>query len=93
VTGGKENSVAPSAITGSTKSMLIFAPWRIGLRPRKLGTSSRSAVTVSRGVSPGRWPVGLCCPPYRFDMALEHPEAAERGHEDDHAQREKGHTL
>jgi hypothetical protein len=47
---------------------------------------------LARGVA-GALACGAVFSAIAFRHGLEHPESAERGDEDDHAQREKGHTL
>ena len=63
-----------------------MAPWRMGLRPRKLTGSGRGDADLELRAS------GLNSPPNRRAIS-KRPKTAEDGHDDDHHQREERHAL
>ena len=72
---GRKTAVAPSANHRQhERACWIFAPWRNRRAALEAWHFQPFRRQPSRaGVSPGRRPVGLCCPPYRFAMAQSTP--------------------
>ena len=86
---GRKTASRRARSPGSTKSMLIFAPWRIGVRPLKAWHFQPfRRHRLARGVAgaPARGAVLSAIP---FRHGSEHSESAEGGRQNDHAQGEK----